>query len=247
MRSRRRPVVVACSGASRDASLAAEVAVEADRLLTEAGKGAVVVAIDGCRSACATRSLAARGEDVVSIGLEEFEGAPSAAAIAAALEGALGAGRTHGTRRVPPARPSLQPGAKRAHSPEDYLQTVYALASPAADCHAVAPVLAAHVSQALGVSRATAGEALERLGAAGLVERGAGREVLLTDAGRAAGERALRRHRVLESFLVEYMGYAHGEAHERVDSVRDTFDDEMIERLEQRLGPSVPCPQLELL
>ncbi len=208
--------------------------------------GAVVVAIDGCASACATRSLAARGEDVVSIGLEEFEGEPSAAAIAAALEEALGAGRAHGTRRVSAARPSLQPGAKRAHSAEDYLQTVYALASPAAECRAVAPVLAAHVSRELGVSRATAGEALERLEAAGLVERGTGREVLLTDAGRAAGERALRRHRVLESFLVEYMGYSHDEAHERVDSIRDTFDDEMIERLEQRLGPPVPCPQLEL-
>ena len=243
---RNRPVVVACSGASRDASLAAEVAVEARRLLDWAGKGAAVVAIDGCRSACATRSLAARGEDVVSIGLEEFEGEPSAAAIAALLEEALSAGRTHGTRRVSSARPSFQPGAKRAHSPEDYLQTVYALASPAAECRAVAPVLAAHVSQGLGVSRATAGEALERLEAAGLVERGTGREVFLTDSGRAAGERALCRHRVLESFLVEYMGYSHDEAHARVDSIRDTFDDEMIERLEQRLGPSVPCPQLEL-
>ena len=107
-------------------------------------------------------------------------------------------------------------------------------------------MLAAHVSRELGVSRATAGEALERLEAAGLVERGTGREVLLTDAGRAAGERALRRHRVLESFLVEYMGYSHDEAHGRVDSIRDTFDDEMIERLEHRLGPSAPCPQLEL-
>jgi Mn-dependent DtxR family transcriptional regulator len=243
---RGRPVVVACSGASRDASLAAEVAVEAGRLLAEAGKGAVVVAIDGCRSACATRSLAARGEEVISIGLEELGGEPSAAAIAAALEEALGAGRTHGPRRVPPARPALQPGAKRAHSPEDYLQVVYALASPAAECRAVAPVLAAHVSRGLGVSRATAGEALERLEAAGLVERGAGREVLLTDAGRAAGERALWRHRVLESFLVEYMGYSHDQAHQRVDSIRDTFDDEMIERLERRLGPAVPCPQLEL-
>lgn len=243
---RNRAVVVACSGTSRDASLAAEVAVEARRLLGGAGKGAAVVAIDGCASACATRSLVARGEDVVSIGLEALEGAPSAAAVAALLEEALSAGRTHRTRRFPSARPALPPGAKRSHSSEDYLQAVYALASPAADCRAVAPVLAAHVSRALGVSRATAGEALERLEAAGLVQRGAGREVLLTDAGRVAGERALWRHRVLESFLVEYMGYAHGEAHERVDSIRDTFEDEMIERLEQRLGPSVPCPQLEL-
>ena len=98
---KRRPVVVACSGASRDASLAADVAVEARRLLAGAGKEAAVVAIDGCASACATRSLVAHGEDVVSVGLEALEGAPSAAAVAALLEEALGERRAHGTRRFP--------------------------------------------------------------------------------------------------------------------------------------------------
>lgn len=216
--------VVACSGASRAAALAAEVAA---RLSAELEAADAVVAVDGCESRCATRTLAARGEEAVSVLAGEDVD----------VAGLLARRRV---RYVRPAPPPAGGEAKAAHSQDDYLRAVYALASPDDDCRAVTPVLAAHVARLLGVSRPSAGEALERLAAAGLVERGTGREVILTPAGTAAAERALRRRGVVERFLADVAGYAPEEARARADSVEDAFDDELVERLERRLGRRTP-------
>ena len=87
----------------------------------------------------------------------------------------------------------------------------------------------------LGVSRASAGEMLKRLEAEGLVERGAARR--RSSQRRAASARSgVRKHRIIERLLTDFMGYTAAEAHVHADELGDTFNDDMVERINVRLG-----------
>src|SRR5436190_1450291 len=83
---------------------------------------------------------------------------------------------------------------------------------------------------------------LKRLESEGLIERGQRKEALLTKTGRARAERVVRKHRIIERLLTDFMGYTGYEAHERADEMGDTFDDEMIERIDAKLGHPERCP-----
>ena len=130
------------------------------------------------------------------------------------------------------------------HSTDDYLETIYFLAFPIGEYTPPSGnlPLASRVAEMLGVSRASAGEMLKRLEAEGLIERGEHKEALLTASGRARAERVVRKHRIIERLLTDFMGYTAGEAHERADQLGDTFTDEMIERIDDRLGHPDRCP-----
>ena len=131
------------------------------------------------------------------------------------------------------------------HSIDDYLETIYFLAFPVGEYRPAtkgSPTLAARVADMLGVSRASAGEMLKRLEADGLVERGEHKEALLTAKGRELAERAVRRHRLIERLLTDFMGYTAAEAHEQADALSDTFTDDMIERIATQLGRPERCP-----
>jgi DtxR family Mn-dependent transcriptional regulator len=131
------------------------------------------------------------------------------------------------------------------HSVDEYLETIYFLAFPIGEYAppgARTPTLAARVAEMLGVSRASAGEMLKRLEREGLVRRGQHKEALLTPKGRARAERVVRKHRIIERMLTDFMGYTAAEAHVHADELGDTFSDEMIERVDERLGHPERCP-----
>jgi DtxR family Mn-dependent transcriptional regulator len=133
----------------------------------------------------------------------------------------------------------------QGHSVDEYLETIYFLAFPIGEYTprgAGAPPLASRVAEMLHVSRASAGEMLKRMEADGLIERGAKKEALLTDTGRERAERVVRKHRIIERLLTDFMGYTGYEAHERADELGDTFDDEMITRIDEKLGHPERCP-----
>jgi Mn-dependent DtxR family transcriptional regulator len=130
------------------------------------------------------------------------------------------------------------------HSFDDYLETIYFLAFPIGEYTPRAGTLplASRVAEMLGVSRASAGEMLKRLEAEGLIERGARKEALLTPAGRERAEHVVRRHRIIERLLTDFMGYTAAEAHVHADELGDTFSDDMVERMWERLGRPERCP-----
>jgi len=133
----------------------------------------------------------------------------------------------------------------QGHSVDEYLETIYFLAFPIGEYTprgAGAPPLASRVAEMLHVSRASAGEMLKRLEGDGLIERGERKEALLTESGRERAERVVRKHRLIERLLTDFMGYTGAEAHERADQLGDTFTDEMIERIDERLGHPDRCP-----
>jgi DtxR family Mn-dependent transcriptional regulator len=136
-------------------------------------------------------------------------------------------------------------GAMAGHSVDEYLETIYFLAFPIGEYRPKTtgtPTLSSRVAEMLGVSRASAGEMLKRLEGEGLVERGAHKEALLTRKGRARAERAVRKHRIIERLLTDFMGYTAAEAHVHADELGDTFSDEMVERIAERLGHPERCP-----
>jgi Mn-dependent DtxR family transcriptional regulator len=133
----------------------------------------------------------------------------------------------------------------QGHSIDEYLETIYFLAFPIGEYTPQAGgalPLASRVAEMLGVSRASAGEMLKRLEAEGLIKRGEHKEALLTPTGRARAERVVRKHRIIERLLTDFMGYTAAEAHVHADELGDTFTDEMVERIDRRLGGPERCP-----
>jgi DtxR family transcriptional regulator, Mn-dependent transcriptional regulator len=133
----------------------------------------------------------------------------------------------------------------QGHSVDEYLETIYFLAFPIGEYRpqeTALPTLASRVAEMLGVSRASAGEMLKRLEAEGLVERGQHKEAILTESGLERAEHAVRKHRIIERLLTDFMGYTAAEAHVHADELGDTFTDDMVERIEERLGHPDRCP-----
>src|SRR5437016_10540024 len=133
----------------------------------------------------------------------------------------------------------------QGHSVDEYLETIYFLAFPIGEyrpAETELPTLASRVAEMLHVSRASAGEMLKRLEAEGLVERGERKEAILTKPGRARAEKVVRKHRIIERLLTDFMGYTAAEAHVHADELGDTFTDDMVARIEERLGNPERCP-----
>src|SRR5712691_9464342 len=131
------------------------------------------------------------------------------------------------------------------HSVDEYLETIYFLANPIGEYRPLGegmPTLASRVAEMLGVSRASAGEMLKRLEADGLVERGEQKEAILTEAGIERAQRVVRKHRLIERFLTDFMGYTAAESHVHADVLGDTFSEDMVERIDERLGRPQRCP-----
>jgi DtxR family transcriptional regulator, Mn-dependent transcriptional regulator len=132
------------------------------------------------------------------------------------------------------------------HDFDDYLETIYFLAFPIGEYRPAAAgttqTIASRVAEMLGVSRASAGEMLKRLEAEGLVERGEHKEAILTPAGAERARKVVRKHRIIERLLTDFMGYTAAEAHVHADELGGTFSDEMIERIEEKLGHPDRCP-----
>jgi DtxR family transcriptional regulator, Mn-dependent transcriptional regulator len=133
-----------------------------------------------------------------------------------------------------------------SHGVDEYLETIYFLAFPIGEYRPSAvgetQTIAARVAEMLGVSRASAGEMLKRLEAEGLVERGEHKEAILTAAGTERARRVVRKHRIIERLLTDFMGYTAAEAHVHADELGGTFTDDMVERIDVKLGHPARCP-----
>src|SRR2546427_3880734 len=125
------------------------------------------------------------------------------------------------------------------HSVDDYLETIYFLAFPIGEYRPAtgSSAIASRVAEMLGVSRASAGEMLKRLEADGLVERGEQKEAILTPAGIERAQKVVRKHRLIERFLTDFMGYTAAESHVHADELGDTFSEDMVDRIDKRVGP----------
>ncbi len=97
-------------------------------------------------------------------------------------------------------------------------------------------VSAGQVAQALGVSPGTVTSMHKTLGEADLVEYRPYEGVCLTDAGQMLGMRVLRRHRLIEQFLVETLGLSWDQVHEEAEHMEHAVSDDLVERIDEFLG-----------
>ena len=92
------------------------------------------------------------------------------------------------------------------------------------------------------MKQSTISGALLRMVNAGLVEHKPYGRVGLTSAGRRSAVTMVRRHRLLETFLVEVLGYSWDEVHEEADALEHAVSEKLVDRIDRYLGHPVQDP-----
>ena len=117
-----------------------------------------------------------------------------------------------------------------SRSTEDYLKVIYQLEVPGG------AALTSDIAEALDVAPPSVSGMLKRLAETGLLEHVPYRGVQLTEAGRRAALRMVRRHRIIESYLTSKLGYDWDNVHEEAERLEHAVSDELIERMALALG-----------
>jgi len=92
------------------------------------------------------------------------------------------------------------------------------------------------LAKRIGVSASTASESIRKLAEQGLVDHEKYGAVTLTDAGRRAALAMVRRHRLMETFLVRELGYSWDEVHDEAEVLEHAVSDQMLDRIDAKLG-----------
>ena len=115
-------------------------------------------------------------------------------------------------------------------SVEDYLRAIHGLNERGE------PVTNATLTHRLGLSPSSVSGMINKLAQLGLVTHVRYRSVELTPRGRRLAYDVLRRHRLIELFLVEVLDYSWDEVHSEADSLEHAVSDELIEHIAVKLG-----------
>jgi len=117
----------------------------------------------------------------------------------------------------------------------DYLKAVWSLGREG-------PVTTGGLAARLGVAPASVSGMVVRLHRLGLLEHVPYHGVSLTAEGRRQALRLVRRHRLLETFLVERLGYSWDEVHAEAEVLEHAVSDRFIARLGRLLGEPTHDP-----
>jgi len=121
-----------------------------------------------------------------------------------------------------------EPGPSRAV--EDYLKAVYKL-QQLADA-----VSTTSLAEELDRSAASVTNMIKGLAESGLVQHTPYRGVRLTASGELTALRIIRRHRVLELYLIEKLGYLWDDVHDEAERLEHAASDALIDRMASALG-----------
>lgn len=114
---------------------------------------------------------------------------------------------------------------------QDYLKAIWS-ATEWAD----APITTTGLARRMRTTAPNVTDTLKRLAAQGLVEYTPYRPVVLTALGERYAVEMVRRHRLLEAFLVSSLGYGWEEVHEEAERLEHAVSNTMIERISAQLG-----------
>ena len=116
---------------------------------------------------------------------------------------------------------------------EDYLKTILVLQQALDDGKLVTM---GQIGSALGVAPGTVTAMVKTLEKGGLVVYEPYSGVRLTHGGRQMALDVLRRHRLIELFLVETLGLDWSEVHDEAERLEHAMSDKLIDRIDQMLG-----------
>ncbi len=111
----------------------------------------------------------------------------------------------------------------------DYLKAIWQLAG-------AGTAATGDIARALGVTAPSVTGMLSRLRAQGLVQYQPYKGAELTEHGRREAMRLLRRHRLLETFMIGELGFGWDEVHDEAERLEHVVSDEFTERLARHLG-----------
>src|SRR5215831_14831215 len=116
---------------------------------------------------------------------------------------------------------------------ENYLKTIY-LAQASAPGDSLVPM--GQIATALDVAPGTATTMVKTLAESGLVHYEPYMGVRLTKAGEKLASLVLRRHRLIELFLVKVLGMSWAEVHDEAEQLEHAVSERLIDRIDEMLG-----------
>lgn len=129
-----------------------------------------------------------------------------------------------------------RPAPRLTASVEDYLKAIYDLE------FAGGPAATTDLAAQLGVRPASVTGMVRRLAGQGLLTHQRYRGVRLTTKGRRAALRTIRRHRVIEAYLVRALGYRWDEVHAEAERLEHAASDEIVNRMAAAIGEPTNDP-----
>ncbi|MBC7813828.1 MAG: metal-dependent transcriptional regulator, partial [Burkholderiales bacterium] len=124
----------------------------------------------------------------------------------------------------------------QSKSVDDFLKAIYVLQQQ------MERVSTNALADVLTISAPSVTDMAQRLVAAGLVDYQKYRGVVLTDAGMEIALKIIRRHRLIELYLVEELGYLLPEVHEEAERLEHAVSERFIEAVATKLGKPAVDP-----
>ncbi len=126
----------------------------------------------------------------------------------------------------------------------------FPLSTAAEDClllvHRLAerrePASTSGLARGLGVTDSTVTAMVQKLARLHLVARPQPREIALTAKGDQLARRLIRRHRLIEAYLHEFLGYSWNEVHEEAERLEHAVSDKFVDAISEKLGHPATDP-----
>lgn len=116
-------------------------------------------------------------------------------------------------------------------SAQNYLKIIYGLSEWSNE-----PVTASVIATKAGMKLSTVSGALSKLRQQGLLDHAPYGAVTLTAQGRDYAMTMVRRHRLIETFLVQMLGYRWDQVHDEAENLEHAVSDFMVARVDEILG-----------
>lgn len=114
---------------------------------------------------------------------------------------------------------------------EDYVKVIYSHTEWQPE-----PITTGALAARLGLAASSVTEMIKKLVAQGLVRHEPYGAIELTTDGTALALRQVRRHRLIETWLVQRMGYAWDEVHDEAEVLEHSVSDRLLEAIDVQLG-----------
>lgn len=114
---------------------------------------------------------------------------------------------------------------------EDYVKVIYSHTEWQPQ-----PITTTALAARLGLAASSVTEMVKKLGGLGLVDHVPYGAVTLTTAGTALALRMLRKHRLIEAWLVGQFGYSWDEVHDEAEVLEHALSDRMLDVIDEQLG-----------
>jgi DtxR family Mn-dependent transcriptional regulator len=101
------------------------------------------------------------------------------------------------------------------------------------------------LADGMNVSLQATSRMIRRMAEQGLIRHEPYKGVVLTEKGRRIALSVLRRHRILEVYLVKVMGFGWHEVHNMVETLERGASDQLVDRMDEMAGHPTRCPHGE--